>query len=125
QLLSTGDFDVGYDQLASTLRYHAAGQDQMVVGSSSANCAMIVAGPGIEKVEDLRGKRVGVPNKFDVQYETLVNHVLPRHGLSAKDVQLALVPIPEAAAALMSGDIAAAFAFEPYGTVALSRGAHV
>jgi hypothetical protein len=60
--------------------------------------------------------------KFDVQWLTLTEHILPRFGLSAKDVNLALVPIPEVASAIFTGDVAAAFPFEPYGTNALTKG---
>ena len=53
----------------------------------------------------------------------MTKHILPRFGLSEKDVQLAQVPVPEVAAALVTGDIAAAFPFEPYGTNAVDKGA--
>ncbi|MGH7313105.1 MAG: ABC transporter substrate-binding protein, partial [Candidatus Rokuibacteriota bacterium] len=42
-----------------------------------------------------------------------------------KDVQLALVPVPEVASAIITGDVAAAFPFEPFGTNAVSKGAKV
>jgi ABC-type nitrate/sulfonate/bicarbonate transport system substrate-binding protein len=54
---------------------------------------------------------------------TMTEHILPRHGLTQNDVQLALVPVPDVATALVTGDVAAAFPFEPYGTYALSKGA--
>jgi len=53
----------------------------------------------------------------------MVHHILPRFGLSEKDVQLALVPVPEVASAIITGDVAAAFPFEPFGTNALEKGA--
>jgi ABC-type nitrate/sulfonate/bicarbonate transport system substrate-binding protein len=58
-----------------------------------------------------------------MQYLTLTKHILPRFGLSEKDVQLAQVPVPEVAAGLLTGDVAAAFPFEPYGANALTKGA--
>lgn len=123
QMMSIGDFDAGYNQLASAIRYNSAGIDNIIVSASSANCALIVAAPNVNSWEDLKGKRIGIVNKFDVQYMTLTEHILPRFGLSASDVQLAPVPVPEVASALLTGDVAAAFPFEPYGTNALSRGA--
>jgi ABC-type nitrate/sulfonate/bicarbonate transport system substrate-binding protein len=123
QMMSIGDFDVGYNQIASAIRYNSAGIDNVIVAASSANCAMVVAGPNVKSWADLKGKRVGIVTKFDVQYLTLVHHILPRFGLSEKDVQLAVSPVPEVPSALLTGDVAAAFPFEPYGTNALSKGA--
>lgn len=123
QMMSIGDFDVDYNQYASAVRYLSAGIDNVIVAASSANCAMIVAAPNINSWADIKGKRIGIVTKFDVQYLTLTKQILPRFGLSEKDVQLAQVPVPEVAAALVTGDIAAAFPFEPYGTNALDKGA--
>ena len=123
QMMSIGDFDVGYNQYASAIRYNAAGVGNVIVGASSANCALIVANPKIKSWSDLKGKRFGIVTKFDVQYMTLTHEILPRFGLSAKDVDLALVPVPETATAILTGDVAAAFPFEPYGSFAVEKGA--
>jgi NitT/TauT family transport system substrate-binding protein len=123
QQMSIGDYDVGYNQFASAIRYYAAGVGNTIVGASSANCALIVAAPSVQSWADLKGKRFGIVTKFDVQYMTLIHHILPRFGLSEKDLNLALVPVPETATALHSGDVAAAFPFEPYGSFAVEKGA--
>jgi len=123
QLMSIGDFDVGYNQYATAIRYNSAGIENVIVAASSANCAQIVAAPDVESWEDVKGKRFGIVTKFDVQYLTLIKHILPRFGLTADDVQLSQVPVPETAAALVTGDVAAAFPFEPYGTNAVAKGA--
>jgi ABC-type nitrate/sulfonate/bicarbonate transport system substrate-binding protein len=123
QMMSIGDFDVGYNQLASAIRFNSAGIPNIVVAPSSANCALIIANPKVNGWADLKGKRFGIVTKFDMQYLTLTKHILPRFGLSEKDVQLAQVPVPEVAAGLLTGDVAAAFPFEPYGTNAISKGA--
>jgi ABC-type nitrate/sulfonate/bicarbonate transport system substrate-binding protein len=122
-MMSIGDFDAGYNQFANAIRFHAAGLPNIIVGSSSANCATIVANPNIKSWQDLKGKRIGIVTKFDVQYMTLVEHILLRFGLSAKDVELAMAPVPETAAAIITGAVAAAFPFEPYGTDAVGKGA--
>jgi NitT/TauT family transport system substrate-binding protein len=124
-MVSVGDFDAAYNQYANAIRYHVAGVHQVIVGSSSANCALIIANKDIKSWADLKGKRIGMVTKFDVQWLTMVNHILPRFGLSEKDVQLALVPVPEVASAIITGDVAAAFPFEPFGTNAVSKGAKV
>jgi ABC-type nitrate/sulfonate/bicarbonate transport system substrate-binding protein len=122
-MMSTGDFDAGYNQFANAIRYQAAGIPMVIAGSSSANCAVIIAHPSVKSWQDLKGKRIGMVTKFDVQWMTMTEHILPRFGLSQKDVNLALVPVPEVATAIVTGDVAAAFPFEPYGTNAIQRGA--
>lgn len=123
QMMSTADFDAGYNQYANAIRNLSAGVDNVIVGASSANCALIVASPKVKDWADLKGKRFGIVTKFDVQYLTLVKHILPQHGLKASDLDLALVPVPEVAAALLTDSIAGAFPFEPYGTNAVAKGA--
>src|SRR5688572_21869376 len=125
QMMSTADFDAGYNQYANAIRAHSAGIDNVIVGASSANCALIVANPKVKDWADLKGKRFGIVTKFDVQYLTLVKHILPRHGLKASDLDFALVPVPEVAAGLLTGDVAGAFPFEPFGTNAVAKGAKV
>jgi len=125
QMMSTADFDAGYNQYANAIRNLSAGVDNVIVGASSANCALIVASPKVRNWADLKGKRFGIVTKFDVQYLTLVKHILPRHGLKASDLDFALVPVPEIAAGLLTGDVAGAFPFEPFGTNAVSKGAWV
>jgi NitT/TauT family transport system substrate-binding protein len=123
QMMSIGDFDAGYNQVASAIRYNSAGIPNIVGAPSSANCALIIASPKVNGWADLKGKRFGIVTKFDMQYLSLTKHILPRFGLAEKDVQLAQVPVPEVAAGLLTGDVAAAFPFEPYGTNAVSKGA--
>lgn len=125
QLMAIGDFDAGYTQYANVIRYYAAGLPDVIVGSSAANCAMIVTNPKIKSWADLKGKRIGVDAKFDVQWLTLVHEILPRFGLSQKDVEIALVQVPETAAAVLTGGMAAAFPFAPYGEDAVGKGARV
>src|SRR5262249_37142846 len=123
QMMSIGDFDAGYNQVASAIRYNSAGIPNIIVAPSSATSPLIIASRKVNGWADLKGKRFGIVTKFDMQYLTLTKHILPRFGLAENDVQLAQVPVPEVAAGLLTGDVAAAFPFEPYGTNALSKGA--
>lgn len=123
QMMSIGDFDAGYNQVASAIRYNSAGIPNIIVAASSANCAIIVASPKVKSWADLKGQRFGIVTKFDMQWMALMKHILPRFGLTEKDIQPAQVPVPEVASALLTGDVAAAFPFEPYGTNAIARGA--
>lgn len=72
---------------------------------------MIVGQPGIEKLADLKGKKIGVEVGF-------VDHLLLLKGLQAaglkeSDVELVNVPTGETPKALASGDVAAIGAWQP------------
>lgn len=72
---------------------------------------MIVGQPGIEKLQDLKGKKIGVEVGF-------VDHLLLLKGLQAigmkeSDVELVNVPTGETPKALASGDVAAIGAWQP------------
>lgn len=125
QMIAIGQFDVGYTQYSNAMQYYAAGLPDIIVAASSANCAMVVANPKIKSWADLKGKRIGVSSKYNVQWLTLKHEILPRFGLSDKDVQLALVKVPETAAAVLTGGMPAAFPFAPYGEDAVGKGATV
>src|SRR5262245_20101267 len=81
QMMSIGDFDAGYNQIASAVRFNSAGIPNIIVAASSANCALIVASPKVKSWADLKGQRFGIVTKFDMQYMTLMKHILPRFGL--------------------------------------------
>ena len=82
QMMSIGDFDAGYNQIASAIRYNSAGIANVIVAPRRRIARVIVAAPNVNSWEDLKGKRFGIVTKFDVQYLTLTEHILPRFGLS-------------------------------------------
>jgi len=128
-----------FDYLASMDAY-AAGQldavamtngDMLVTGSSGAKSVaiiindfsngndMVVAKPGITKVEQLKGKKVGVEIGF-VGHLLLLN-ALEKVGLSESDVTLVNVPTNETAQVLASGDVDAIVAWQPNSGQALEQ----
>ena len=123
QRMASGDFDAGYISFASAIRYRAAGMPVVIVGTSSANCTTLVSSPSIKSVADLKGKKIGIVAKFDVDYMVFTRMVLPRYGLSVKDVELVSSPSTDIAGAILTGSLAAAYTFEPYGTFAIQKGA--
>jgi ABC-type nitrate/sulfonate/bicarbonate transport system substrate-binding protein len=112
QRMASGDFDAGYISFASAIRYRAAGMDVVITGTSSANCTTLVSNPEINSVADLKGKKVGIVAKFDVDYMAFTRMVLPRYGLSASDLELVSVPSTDIAGAVLTGGLAAAYTFE-------------
>jgi NitT/TauT family transport system substrate-binding protein len=97
--------------------------DQLVTGASGAASVailindysngndMIVARSGIDKVEQLKGKKIGVEVGF-VSHLLLLN-ALKVHQLSAGDVQIVNVPTDQTPQALKSGSVDAIVAWQP------------
>jgi NitT/TauT family transport system substrate-binding protein len=103
--------------------------DALVTGATGAKSVMIlindysngndmvVAGPGIESVTDLKGKKVGVEIGF-VGHLLLLN-ALEDNGMSEADVELVNVPTNETPQVLASGDVDAIVAWQPNSGMAL------
>ncbi len=83
----------------------------IIINDISNGNDMVVGGPGIESIKDLKGKKVGVEIGF-------VGHLLLLKGLEANgmkesDVELVNVPTHETPKALASGDVSAIVAWQP------------
>lgn len=97
--------------------------DALVTGSSGAQSVMIImndysngndmviGGPSIKSVKDLKGKKVGVEIGF-VGHLLLLN-ALEKNGLSESDVELVNVPTNETPQVLASGQVDAIVAWQP------------
>ena len=123
QLQAIGDLDAGYTQISDIMRYHEKGVPVKIVASTTFGAASIVGAPGIKSIRQLKGKKIAVTSLYNVQFLVLTEHILPRFGLSKKDVQLIRTRAPEVAAMLVANDVQAAFPFEPFGVSAVGRGA--
>lgn len=105
--------------------------DTLVLGASGAQGIMfmvndysngndmIVARQGINTVQELKGKKVGVEVGF-VSHLLLLD-ALERAGLSEKDVELVNVPTNETPQVLASGDVDAIVAWQPSSGQALTQ----
>jgi NitT/TauT family transport system substrate-binding protein len=103
--------------------------DALVTGATGARSVMIlindysngndmvVGGPGIGSVADLKGKKVGVEIGF-VGHLLLLD-ALQQHGLTEDDVQLVNVPTNETPQVLASGQVDAVVAWQPNSGMAL------
>jgi NitT/TauT family transport system substrate-binding protein len=97
--------------------------DQLVTGANGAQSIaivlndysngndMVVAKPGIEKVADLKGKKVGVEVGF-VSHLLLLN-ALKSAGLTEKDVKIVNIPTNDTPQALQKGGVDAIVAWQP------------
>jgi NitT/TauT family transport system substrate-binding protein len=105
--------------------------DQLVTGASGAPSVailindysngndMVVARAGIDTVEQLKGKKVGVEVGF-VSHLLLLN-ALKAHKLSAKDITIVNVPTDQTPQALKSGSVDAIVAWQPNSGQALKE----
>ncbi|MBT8120135.1 MAG: ABC transporter substrate-binding protein [Gammaproteobacteria bacterium] len=104
--------------------------DALVTGATGAKSVMIlmndysngndmvIAGPGIGSVAELKGKKIGVEVGF-VSHLLLLN-ALEKNGMSESDVELVNVPTNETPQVLASGDVDAIVAWQPSSGQALS-----
>ena len=104
--------------------------DALVTGSTGAKSVMIlmndysngndmiIGGPGIGSIKELKGKKVGVEVGF-VSHLLLLN-ALEKNGMTETDVELVNVPTNETPQVLASGDVDAIVAWQPSSGQALS-----
>ena len=79
----------------------------------------ILAGPGINTIEDLKGKKIAVQKNF--VSESMLYYLLKEHGMSPKDVQVIDTEAGAAGAAFVAGQVDVAVTFEPWMSKAKER----
>jgi ABC-type nitrate/sulfonate/bicarbonate transport system substrate-binding protein len=89
QALMAGEMDFAYNTGSSLVAANVGGADLvMLAGGVNTMIFSIVAGPGIERVEDLRGKRLGI-TRIGTSSDFAARYALRQAGLQAdSDVQL-------------------------------------
>merc|ERR1712058_66030 len=83
----------------------------IIINDYSNGNDMVVALPGITKVSQLKGKKVGVETGF--VGHLLLLQALEENGLTESDVELINYPTDQTPQALESGDVAAIVAWQP------------
>src|SRR3977135_695387 len=87
--------------MAMALREQGVPIKIVYLGHRDGTALMVHKDSGIFRIEDLRGKKVAVPNRYSNQ-RLLLFKVLKERGLSFKDIQLLEMPPPDMPAALYS-----------------------
>lgn len=82
-----------------------------IINDYSDGNDMLIGGPGITSVKELKGKKVGVEVGF-VGHLLLLN-ALEKNGLTESDVELVNVPTSETPQVLASGQVDAIVAWQP------------
>lgn len=123
ETLVAGEVDVAQmtGSLMSPARLQGA-DPVMIAGVQDTLDDRLVARPNIKSMEDLRGKRIGV-FRFGAASHLRLIYVLPRYGLSERDVTLLQVgDSPERLIALSGGSIDATLISPPDHLEALRAG---
>jgi NitT/TauT family transport system substrate-binding protein len=117
--------EVQFGQMTGALMFSARlqGADPvMIAGVQDFLTDRLIVRPGINSVEDLRGKRVGVFRFGAASHMRLLN-ILPRYGMNERDVTFLQVgDTPERLIALHSGSIDATLLSPPDHFLALRGG---
>jgi NitT/TauT family transport system substrate-binding protein len=99
--------------MAMKLREEGINVKIVYLGHRDGTALMVHKESKIFRIEDLRGKKVAVPNRFSNQ-RLLLFKVLKERGLSFKDIDLVEMPPPDMPAALYSKAVDAISSGEPF-----------
>lgn len=106
QSLVAGDFEFGLAGVTAMIRARLQGADIAILAATSdysSQRLLVHPQANIQRVQDLRGKRVGV-SQYGSEADTYIRIVLSRAGIAPDEVQiLQMGGHPQTAAALASG----------------------
>jgi len=83
------------------------------LGHRDGTALMVHKDSGIFRIEDLRGKRVAVPNRYSNQ-RFLIYKVLKERGMKLSDLEIVEMPPPDMAAALYAKAVDGITSGEPF-----------
>lgn len=122
--LGLGRFDANHTLIMYLLKPIEQGLDVKISGGVHTGCLRIQAGveSGIQAVEDLRGKRVGVPTHLGSPPFLFASRVLAAQGLNPRnDVDWVVLAPDVLELALKNGQVDAVTTSEPIGSILLAR----
>ncbi len=111
QALGTGDLDFGYIGFGA-LWLPMSGKAKVVAIQSLGKADRVIAQPGITSMEDLKGKKVGVPE--GTSGDTILSLALEQAGMTVDDIDRIPMDPPTAISAFASGQIDAAGLWYPH-----------
>jgi NitT/TauT family transport system substrate-binding protein len=121
--LGLGRFDANYTLIMYLLKPIEQGLDVKITGGVHAGCLRIQAGAktNIKTVEDLRGKRIGIPTMGSPPF-LFSSRVLAAHRMDPKkDVEWVMVSPDVSGLALDRGQVDAVADSEPLGSILLAQ----
>jgi NitT/TauT family transport system substrate-binding protein len=123
-VLALGGYDVTHHLIMYFLKPVEQGLDVKFTGGIHRGCLRVQAAAkgNIQKVEDLRGKKIGVPGMGTPPF-IFANRVLGAHGIDAsKEITWLVFPAGELGLALDKGEVDAVADSEPIGSLLLADG---
>src|SRR5436190_6853753 len=123
-VLALGGFDITHHLVMYFLKPIELGLDVKFTGGIHRGCLRVQAGTkgNINSIEDLRGKRIGVPGMGTPPF-VFANRVLGAHGIDpSKEIQWKVFPAGELGLALDKKLVDAVADSEPIGSLLLATG---
>src|SRR5260370_31780914 len=123
-VLALGGYDVTHHLIMYFLKPIEQGLDVKFTGGIHRGCLRVQApiNGKINSVEDLRGKRIGVPGMGTPPF-IFANRVLGAHGIDpSKDITWRVFPAGELGLALDKGEVDAVADSEPIGSLLMAEG---
>src|SRR6266567_4587600 len=123
-VLALGGFDITHHLVMYFLKPIELGLDVKFTGGIHRGCLRVQAGTkgNIRTIEDLRGKRIGVPGMGTPPF-VFANRVLGAHGIDpAKEITWRVFPAGELGLALDKGEVDAVADSEPIGSLLVAQG---
>jgi sulfonate transport system substrate-binding protein len=122
--LALGGYDITQHLVMYFLKPIEQGLDIKFTGGIHSGCLRVQAGAktGITTVEQLRGKRIGVPGMGTPPF-VYTNRVLKRNGIDgSKEIEWKVFPVGELGLAIDKGEVDAVTDSEPIGSMLLESG---
>src|SRR5438309_18892 len=123
-VLALGGFDITHHLVMYFLKPIEQGLDVKFTAGIHRGCLRVQAGTkgNIHSVQDLRGKRIGVPGMGTPPF-IFANRVLGAHGIDpGKEINWRVFPAGELGLALDKGEVDAVADSEPIGSLLLAEG---
>jgi NitT/TauT family transport system substrate-binding protein len=111
QALGTGDLDFGYIG-PGALWLPMQGKAKIVAVEALGTSDRVIAKPGINSIQDLKGKSVGVPD--GTSGDMLLGLALKKAGMTVSDIKRVTMDPPTVISAFTSGQIDAAGIWYPF-----------
>src|SRR6266513_2619702 len=122
--LALGAYDITHHLVMYFLKPIEQGLDVRFLGGVHTGCLRVQTGVNspIHKIQDLRGKRIGVPGMGTPPF-VFTNRVLGTHGIDAStEITWKVFPAGELGLALSKGEVDAVADAEPIGTLLIAQG---
>src|SRR5256885_14170627 len=122
--LALGSYDITHHLVISFLKPIEQGLDVRFLAGIHRGCLRVQAGAktNIHTIEDLKGKRIGVPGMGTPPF-VFANRVFGTHGIDAgKDITWKVYPAGELGLAIAKGEVDAVCNAEPIGSLLIAEG---